>query len=148
MKDPPWEGEEKNCKQISNRALRVKYLRISILEPIREHYSLTNFCYLSLFSIKTCFFVIWFMKAQFSNSFSTNLLFLAILGLSPYTRWARSLNQVLTIGAICGENTWVIVSVMFNHGRFKATTGRVHRIPTSKSFCQFRAKKRSRRECA
>ena len=43
------------------------------------------------------------MKAQFSNSFSTNLLFLAILGLSPYTRWARSSNQVLTIGAVCVE---------------------------------------------
>ena len=58
VKDPPWERRKKNCKQICNRALSVKYLRISILGPIRECYSLTNFCYLSLFSIKTCFSVI------------------------------------------------------------------------------------------
>ena len=60
VKDPPWERRRKNCKQICNRALRVKYLRISILGPIQERYSLTNFCYFSLFSIKTCFSVIWF----------------------------------------------------------------------------------------
>ena len=55
VKDLPWK-RKKNCKQIYNRALRVKYLRISVLKPIREHYSLTNFCYLSLLSIKTFFF--------------------------------------------------------------------------------------------
>ena len=60
VKDPLWERRKKNCKQICNRALRVKFLRTSVLEPIREYYSLTNFCYLSLFSIKTCFSVIWF----------------------------------------------------------------------------------------
>ena len=54
---PWWWRGRKNCKQICNRALSRKYLRISVLGPIWEHYFLTNFCYLSLFSIKTCFSV-------------------------------------------------------------------------------------------
>ena len=70
-------GEEKDCKQIYNRALSKKYLRISILRPIREHYSITSFYYLSLFSVKICFSVTWFTWAQFPNPLSTNLLFWA-----------------------------------------------------------------------
>ena len=31
VKDPLWERGEKNCKQICNRALTIKYLRISVL---------------------------------------------------------------------------------------------------------------------
>ena len=30
-----------------------------------------------------------------------------------------------------GKNTWVLVCITFNHGRFKSPTGRVHRILTS-----------------
>ena len=97
----------KNCKQICNRALSKKYLRINILGPIREHYSLTSFCYLSLFSIRICFSVTWFMWAQFPNPLSTNLLFLAILGLSPYIRGARSLKLVYI------DNIYHLINIIF-----------------------------------
>ena len=55
MKNPPWERRRENGRQICNRALRVKYLRINVLGPIQECYSLTNLYYLYFFSIKTCF---------------------------------------------------------------------------------------------
>ena len=74
--------------------------------------------------------------------------FLGLLGLSPYTFWARSSNQVLTIGTICGKITRVIVSAAFNHGKFRSIPNRIHRIPTWKSFCQPRAKKGLGGECA
>ena len=83
MKNPPWERRRENGRQICNRALRVKYLRISVLEPIQERYSLTNLCYLSLFSIKTYFF---YYLVHVSPVFQPILYKFIILGLSSYTR--------------------------------------------------------------
>ena len=52
--------ERKNCNKICHKALSTEYLRISVLGPVREHYSLIDFCYLFLFGIKTHSFATWF----------------------------------------------------------------------------------------